>query len=1358
MKFAGMLLGLFVVAAEAGEIFVNGNFKCDARGQAMLWNTGSAAPREARQDVRTGVKSSPDGKNILLLESNSEKEAAVHSLRPVRVRKGDTITLTFQARGKGTLRAGLYCYSGGSKTPYTGPVSVPRAELTPEWQERKAELTVSDLQGAPTEEVRVFFAVCPGGSAEIRALEVRGDMPDEADAVTNGSFEAGTAAYNGLFPWRWDGRFTDITLCTEDVPDGKRCLKITSDPAKKSEPMHGWEHFAGCCQELAVKPGTTYTVSALMKSELQHGAAGFGVRFLDKFSEGLPDHPRPLKFFPLTPKLADRGWIPVSYSFKTPAECVRICLFVAGDGFGGSFSVDKVKLEEGLAVPQIPQCGEPDEAAWENALRFEDFIQVGSQEKNSRDALAEVLPAVPGTRLFLLAGNGNLYMRIIGDEPNMADRELKAEGHDGSPYNDDSVEIFIDPNRDGQNFYQIAVNSAGAVYDAFGTDKKWDPASLKVSVSQEAGRWILDLRISFLDLGYGEQEYRMPDKKIALAVFRNRKLRGQTMERSSFLQWAWPVYQDAKRYCPMDAGTAGIRGERVSYLYYGVDSPSTTRPRQAWKTDSPLYEELMGERKMHPDPRLPAGDCEIGRFTSGNYWWNSSGFALRSGMKYHFSEVFDLTKEMRASVEMVNAFSPGSFTFRMLEKYPFAVNWYAIPQFAAGRSDEFPNVMPNPKNPYKRFVFLADDRVAKLFCDNLERDFKRFHKHIAVVPLGHETHHSYFLHYDKFRAEYLKREPEVWAGFEREAKEKFGFGKIGLPESAASATPFERIVYHRWLLDKYNRCMKEAASRLRKIKPEVVLLSEVEVGNFAAMLYENAVGTYDYIVQQQVPSGSPSRQNIGFGVKIMGDLAETPVRGGPHVEHYFFSLNPEETNEIISEVFRAGGRSLSLWLIDWFGKTYTDYYGSPDRFAEIRHIFREIGRMRELRFPEPDTAVFFSNATRFAENWWFVNSPDPNAREYESAFTVLGPRAGSWFRFISDVQITNGRHPLDAFKIIYVPSARYQDEAALTRLTEYAANGGTLVLASPDTFGLSDDGSGRPGLKKELMGLAVSGQDAQPSGFRFGELNIAASGNPVWRMTPLGNARVLAVFEDGRTAVIENPYGRGRVITFASNPFSFSLLTDRNAWQMFRSLQKQAGCQLDQPIWRFRFPLSGEKPALWPENQKCVTGNACAWIMESIVDGPNETIPFTASYSLAPDLIPDKLKNCGALFNRRKALDAPIPSSRRASLETYITGWAAGWKNRSAFSIRIDFASEIEDGTVKLWCHGDIPEITLYSISGGSRVREGSVQLPAGAEEVDVREFAIPFRGRAKSFELTFGPRANGDFYLGEMEFWRRKE
>jgi hypothetical protein len=44
------------------------------------------------------------------------------------------------------------------------------------------------------------------------------------------------------------------------------------------------------------------------------------------------------------------------------------------------------------------------------------------------------------------------------------------------------------------------------------------------------------------------------------------------------------------------------------------------------------------------------------------------------------------------------------------------------------------------------------------------------------------------------------------------------------------------------------------------------------------------------------------------------------------------------------------------------------------------------------------------------------------------------------------------------------------------------------------------------------------------------------------------NAKVIAKFGNGAPAIVVNPYGKGKVITFASNPFSFSLLTDRNAW------------------------------------------------------------------------------------------------------------------------------------------------------------------------------------------------------------------
>lgn len=1352
MRFLIPVLVFLTVGAYAAEIFFNGNFATDRRGNLLLWSdiTGN---KPENPIGKMSVKREADG-NTLMLEAY-EKPVQIYSIRSSRMKKGDKLSISFKSRGKGTLVVGIYRYTFHAKRTFNGSATAVRKKLSGEWEEVKAELTVDDSKDYPTEDIRMFFYLVPGGSAEIRDFSVQGDVSD-FDLVGNPSFEYGEIAFNGLAPWLCNNRFGTVKLCTEDVPDGKRCLEISSDPAKKAEVMFGWDHFVGCYQDLAVKPGTTYTISAMMKSSIESGSAGFGLQFLDRYSERLPGNPRPVKYFPLNPKLNGKGWVQVSYSFQTPAECRRLKLFVAGDNFAGKFYADKIRLQEGGSVPQIPLTKKVNEKSWTNALCFDDFIKVGSQEKNSRDFLSEVLPADVKTTVQLLTEDGSLHMRITGEEPEMANRVLQAVGHDGNPYNDDSVEIFIDPNRDRQNFYQIAINSAGVVYDAFGSDKKWDPKTLKVEVKQEKNKWVIDFSISFLDLGYGEQEYRMPDKRIGLAVFRNRKLKDRPLERSSFLQWAWPVYQDAKRFCPMAACVNGITGERVSYFYHGVDSPSTIRPRQAWKTDNPLYEELMGDKLMHPNSLIPVGDCEIGRTASGNYWWNSTAFALRSGMKYHFSEIFDLTREMRISTEMVNAFSKGSFTNRMLEKYPFAVEWYAIPQFGGDRQANYPYYRPDPKNKYMTFFFIADERVVKHFCDELEKDFQRYHPHIGVVPLGHETHNTYFKYYDEFRKAYLAQEPEVWNGFEKEAREKYGFGKFGLPASVDSATPYERLVYHRWLLDKYNRCMKDAAARLRKIKPDVVLLSEVEVGNFAAMLYENAKGTYDYITQQQVPSGSPYRQNVGFGVKIMGDLAETPVRGGPHVQHYFMSLNAEETNEVISEVFRAGGKSLALWLVDWFGKTYTDYYGAPERFAEIRHIFKEIGRMRELRFPVADTAVFFSNATRFAENWWFVKSTDPMAREYESAFTVLGPRAGSWFRFVSDVQITEQKHPLDSYKIIYVPSARYQDEATVNRLKEYAARGGTLVIGSPDMFELSDDGSKRPGLKKELMGVEVSGKDPQTADLKFGNLKVAASGNPVWKMKPVGNAKVTATFSNGDAAVISNPYGKGKVITFASNPFSFALMTDRNSLQMFRHFQQEAGCRMDQPIWRFRFPRPAKKTApLWPKNKVCVTGNAFAWELESIVEGPNKLCPFTASYSLEPDLIPDKQKNCGALFNRRKALD--LPARIRKPTIPSLQNWAAAWKSRDAFSITLNFSEAIGPGEVCLWCHGDIPSIELYSGTGDRMVKEGVSVLPANAEEVDVRKIVIPFKQKAKKFELKFDSRKNGDFYIGEMEIWSRK-
>ncbi len=76
----------------------------------------------------------------------------------------------------------------------------------------------------------------------------------------------------------------------------------------------------------------------------------------------------------------------------------------------------------------------------------------------------------------------------------------------------------------------------------------------------------------------------------------------------------------------------------------------------------------MTAKPMHGDKRFPVGTCSIGRLISGNQNWNSSAFALRSGMKYHYSEIVDLLKEMRAADEITGAFSRSGFTSEMRKK------------------------------------------------------------------------------------------------------------------------------------------------------------------------------------------------------------------------------------------------------------------------------------------------------------------------------------------------------------------------------------------------------------------------------------------------------------------------------------------------------------------------------------------------------------------------------------------------------------------------------------------------------------------------------------------------------------------
>ena len=119
MKFLSLFLGLLTVSMYAGDIFVNGNFKTDRRGQPLLWSK-----------IIGNTASNPHGKmsikeNVLNLEAY-QKAVQIHSNRTIRVKKGNKISLTFKVRGKGLLVTGFSCYNHQIKYMFSGQIPVSR--------------------------------------------------------------------------------------------------------------------------------------------------------------------------------------------------------------------------------------------------------------------------------------------------------------------------------------------------------------------------------------------------------------------------------------------------------------------------------------------------------------------------------------------------------------------------------------------------------------------------------------------------------------------------------------------------------------------------------------------------------------------------------------------------------------------------------------------------------------------------------------------------------------------------------------------------------------------------------------------------------------------------------------------------------------------------------------------------------------------------------------------------------------------------------------------------------------------------------------------------------------------------------
>lgn len=123
------------------------------------------------------------------------------------------------------------------------------------------------------------------------------------------------------------------------------------------------------------------------------------------------------------------------------------------------------------------------------------------------------------TEVRLAYDKDNLYVAFRCTEPNPAGLVANAARRDGAVWDDDSVEIFLDPALEGDPYYQHAVNAAGVIFDTrnrWGSD--WN-GQCATATARGKDHWIAELSIPWTSMGLDPPQ---PGDRMGLQIARTR--------------------------------------------------------------------------------------------------------------------------------------------------------------------------------------------------------------------------------------------------------------------------------------------------------------------------------------------------------------------------------------------------------------------------------------------------------------------------------------------------------------------------------------------------------------------------------------------------------------------------------------------------------------------------------------------------------------------------------------------------------------------------------------------------------------------------------------------------------------------
>jgi len=165
------------------------------------------------------------------------------------------------------------------------------------------------------------------------------------------------------------------------------------------------------------------------------------------------------------------------------------------------------------------------EAEWADAAALSPFVVLGGKRMPSHT-----------TEVFIGYDDNSLYIgaRLFDPTPNQI--QCAATQRDGPVYRDDSFEVLLDPDHEGEHYIHLAVNAAGTQYDAVDDVVEHDEAWVAKTSRGETG-W--NVEIAF---GFGEGNYPAEGKTWGMTMCRHVP---RIVERSAWTALEWKFTEPA---------------------------------------------------------------------------------------------------------------------------------------------------------------------------------------------------------------------------------------------------------------------------------------------------------------------------------------------------------------------------------------------------------------------------------------------------------------------------------------------------------------------------------------------------------------------------------------------------------------------------------------------------------------------------------------------------------------------------------------------------------------------------------------------------------------------------------------------